>query len=128
MLLDTGEETMSHRYGTCTKCGSGDVGIKHSRPSLTGHVWSQHPDLHERQDEHLDSKCRTCGFEWEGDCMDAKLKVESAWRSWRSGCWLQTWPVPTCPDCGSVRNLAHRDGCLHQAIADVGDDTGGSNR
>lgn len=78
---------MSYRNRTCAKC-RGWTTHRYNR----GHA----RDLG-RKDEHLDYRCGSCGFEWEEDCMDAK-----------------EGPLPTCPDCGVIRNQLHRDGCLHE--------------
>lgn len=49
----------------CVKCGSVDVRRHYARAGNTA--------LHTRADEHLDHWCRACGYEWEGDCLDARL-------------------------------------------------------
>ena len=74
---------MTHRSRTCAKCGYWDTNTRHNtgapgwveRPSWDHcHTprWGSPREYHSRTDEHLDFCCRTCGFEWEGDCMDAK--------------------------------------------------------
>lgn len=60
---------MTHRSGTCAKCGSGDVSLIYCCSGYHGSTSNQ------RKDEHLDYACRSCGFEWEGDCMDAKVEA-----------------------------------------------------
>lgn len=69
-MIKTGEVVMSHRQGTCAKCGAaGDwIGYKYLP---RGHPEPNHAGA--RQDEHLDFVCGRCGFEWEGDCLDAKV-------------------------------------------------------
>ena len=62
----------------CVKCGSGDVGGFYIQPSHCNYCHrTKRPSnlitVHVRTDEHLDHRCRTCGYEWEGDCLDARL-------------------------------------------------------
>ena len=83
---------MSHRNGTCAKCGSGDVHRSY-QPALTrdweSHRWCRQPSVHIRRDEHLDYHCRSCHYKWEEDCLE--VEVEEAMR---------------CPECsGGVHSV-----------------------
>ena len=49
----------------CPKCD----GWVQTRFSV-GHTVEPHG---RRTDEHMDHLCLSCGFEWEGDCLDARL-------------------------------------------------------
>lgn len=67
---------MTHRHGTCAKCGSGDVAVEYTEqaPAMgNAHGWGKRRTLHPRCAEHLDYACQTCGFQWEGDCFDTKV-------------------------------------------------------
>lgn len=54
----------------CSKCG-GSWGIKVSLNP--GHIRGDKL-RHNCTEEHLDYRCEGCGYEWEGDCLDAEGK------------------------------------------------------